>query len=146
MRKSAPEKLEQGRIGSGNYGSDPGAMWGAFHIQGPCGARLTIISSGVDEEFRWEHVSVSTERRTPNWAEMSFVKDLFWDEEECVVQFHPPKSSYVNYHPHCLHLWKPVDAEIKMPGTILVGPITDAPRSDTAAAASASSPGTVLPR
>jgi len=28
-----------------------------------------------------EHVSVSLEKHCPNWQEMYFVKDLFWDEE-----------------------------------------------------------------
>ena len=36
-------------------------------------------------------------------------------------QFHPPRSEYVNNHPNCLHLWKPVGAEFSMPDSILVG-------------------------
>jgi hypothetical protein len=50
---------------------------------------------------------------------MCFVKDLFWSEHECVVQFHPPRSVYVNNHPFCLHLWhKP---NLPTPPVILVG-------------------------
>lgn len=86
------------------------------------GTTLAIISSGVDHTYKWEHVSVSTRDRTPTWEEMSFVKDLFWTEEECVVQFHPPKSEYVNHHPHCLHLWRPLGENIQTPPSILVGP------------------------
>jgi hypothetical protein len=51
---------------------------------------------------------------------MAFVKDLFWHDDECVVQFHPPKSEYINNHPYCLHLWKP-PYEVKLPPSILVG-------------------------
>lgn len=51
---------------------------------------------------------------------MCFVKDLFWDGEDAVMQLHPPKSNYVNNHPHCLHLWRPTQAVIPMPETILV--------------------------
>ena len=53
----------------------------------------------------WEHVSIAYTNRTPTLEEMCKVKDMFWNEEECVVQFHPPKSEYVNVHPYCLHLW-----------------------------------------
>lgn len=125
MRKVLPEKLESGRVRSGLMASNP--SWGAygqFFVQGPCGERLCIVASGADADDKvsdgWEHVSVSTRRRTPNWQEMCFAKDLFWSDEECVIQFHPPRSEYVNNHPHCLHLWRHVDGH-KMPPSILVG-------------------------
>lgn len=46
---------------------------------------------------------------------------MFWSAEDCVVQFHPPRSQYVNFHPNCLHLWRQVDAQFKVPDPILVG-------------------------
>lgn len=71
----------------------------------------------------WEHVSVSIDRpRTPTWEVMCKVKDLFWDEEDCVIQYHPPKSAYVNYYPYCLHLWRSTKFEIVVPDPLLVGP------------------------
>ncbi|WP_431309684.1 DUF7694 domain-containing protein [Bradyrhizobium iriomotense] len=69
----------------------------------------------------WEHVSVSIPRRCPNWQEMCFVKDLFWDEEECVMQLHPPRSEYVNNNRYCLHLWRPTSRAIPTPPSGLVG-------------------------
>lgn len=69
----------------------------------------------------WEHVSVSLATRCPTWAEMCRVKALFWDEGDCVVQFHPPASEYVNNHPFCLHLWRSIDRTFPMPPSILVG-------------------------
>ena len=70
----------------------------------------------------WEHCSVSINRaRTPSWEIMCAVKDLFWDEEDVVVQFHPKKSEYVNNHPHVLHLWRQVGKEYELPDSILVG-------------------------
>ena len=122
MRKETPLILELARILDGDYASTThDGMAGAFLIRGH-NTMLRIISSGVDEEYKWEHVSVSTKRRTPLWEEMCLVKDLFWTEDECVIQYHPPKSEYVNYHPHCLHLWKPIDITLPMPPSILVGP------------------------
>ena len=124
MRKTLPKKLEDGRERTGPFASDPqdGAN-GKFYIQGPCGAILMIVASdGQDPEAEgWEHVSVSIPNRCPNWTEMCFVKDLFWDEEECVVQFHPPKSEYVNNHPYCLHLWRDLTADVRLPPSHLVG-------------------------
>ena len=69
----------------------------------------------------WEHVSASLRKRCPSWEEMCMIKDIFWDDEECVVQYHPPKSKYVNCHPHCLHLWKKIGTEFETPPKIFVG-------------------------
>src|SRR5215472_5603082 len=122
--KPLGDKLEAGRVTAGHFASDPGVPFGAFIIMGPCGAELRIIASdGVAADIGkgWEHVSVSTERRPPNWQEMSFVKDLFWHDEETVVQYHPPKSRYVNCHPHCLHLWRHAGHDALLPPMLLVG-------------------------
>jgi hypothetical protein len=66
-------------------------------------------------------VSVPGSTRTPNWPEMCFVKGLFWDDEECVVQFHPSRSEYVNNHRGCLHLWKDLRQPPRMPSSFFVG-------------------------
>ena len=67
----------------------------------------------------WEHVSVSpcNEKRKacPTWEEMCEIKDLFWGPDECVIQYHPPKSDYVNRYPYCLHLWRPIGQELPRP-------------------------------
>jgi hypothetical protein len=65
--------------------------------------KVNVIAS---DGLGWEHVSVSRSDRTPTWDEMCQIKDLFWNSEDCVVQYHPPKSDYVNVHNHCLHLWR----------------------------------------
>lgn len=72
----------------------------------------------------WEHVSVSLERRVPLWEEMCFVKRAFWGPEDAVMQIHPAESRYVNCHPFCLHLWRPVGAEIPLPPAWMVGPLS----------------------
>ncbi len=116
-------RLEEFRIRSGEYCSDPGDDFGSFAMRGPCGENLFIIASSGDHTagIEWEHVSVSTRRRCPNWIEMCFVKDLFWDEEEAVMQVHPPKSRWINNHPYCLHMWRPTSQDIPLPPDIAVG-------------------------
>lgn len=78
---------------------------------------MVIASDGLG----WDHVSVSLRNRTPNWREMCFVKDLFWDKNECVIQYHPRESEYVNNHENCLHLWRPQNTQIPEPPKGLVG-------------------------
>ncbi len=70
---------------------------------------------------KWEHVSISLEDRCPTWDEMCWIKSLFWNPEETVMQLHPPESRYVNQHPFCLHLWKPQRHTIPLPPTEFVG-------------------------
>jgi len=79
----------------------------------------------IDEpQWKWQHVSVTVEGEThpPRWSLMCWVKDLFWDDEDRVVQFHPAKSQYVNLHPACLHLWRPLVEKLPTPDAIMVGP------------------------
>jgi len=117
------DKVESSRItqGFGRWNSLPGDRYGAFLIYGPCGRPLKVIASDSTAEIPWEHVSVSLNKRTPNWVEMCFIKDLFWNDDEPVMQLHPRKADYINNHEHCLHLWKPANAEIPLPPTEAVG-------------------------
>jgi hypothetical protein len=125
MREENPE-LNKYRLLKGTYGTDEtdGTM-GMFILPGK-GIELTVLSSGPSwgiEGIRgWEHVSVSTPRRTPNWDEMNMVKDLFWADDETVIQYHPKKTEYKNLHPYCLHLWKKGGVEWELPPSIAVAP------------------------
>ncbi len=131
MRKIVPAALERCRVRTGPNATDP--SWGfvgafIFHPERGEKTELRVIASdGRDEHGRvyedlggWEHVSVSTATRCPTWDEMCRIKDLFWTEDEAVLQFHPPKSEYVNNHQFCLHLWKP-PYPVVLPPSILVG-------------------------
>jgi len=88
-----------------------------------------VASDGSDSEepmFKWEHVSVSIEHNPhpPRWGLMCKIKDLFWNEEDWVVQFHPARSAYVNYAKNCLHLWRPLVEKLPTPASIMVGPLS----------------------
>jgi hypothetical protein len=52
---------------------------------------------------------------------MCKVKDLFWDEDDVVIQFHPRKSDYVNNHSGCLHMWRPIGVALPLPPHEMVG-------------------------
>lgn len=117
MRVPNPHRVRTGPYASdSSYGNN-----GIFII--PVSGRTTITCIASDGEG-WEHVSVRVNSdkisRTPTWAEMCRIKDMFWDEEDCVMQLHPPKSDYVNNHPHVLHLWRPIGIEIPRPPKELV--------------------------
>lgn len=116
--------LESSRNTKGVMASADGDDFGAFYLQRGT-VQFVVIASSGQEQLPWEHVSARARdykgERTPTWTEMCWIKDLFWDDEECVVQFHPPKSDYVNNHPHVLHLWKPTNIEMPRPPSIMVG-------------------------
>lgn len=102
-------------------GSDNGiGNCGMFVIPFESNELKIIATDGQGEQPIWEHVSVSLNNRCPNWKELCLIKDLFWDDEDCVIQYHPPKSKYVNHYPNVLHLWRPVESEIPMPPLIYV--------------------------
>ena len=70
----------------------------------------------------WEHVSVSLPDRCPTWEEMLIIKNLFWGDEDLVVQFHPPEKDCVNIHPYCLHLWRKAGTNdfVELPPIVMV--------------------------
>lgn len=97
--------------------------WGFFVISDGPLAGLRMQSSRDDE---WDHVSVSRPDRCPTWDEMCAIKELFFDDDECVMQLHVPKADHVNFHPYCLHLWKPRRGQrIPRPPAAYVGPVME---------------------
>lgn len=100
------------RFQSRGVASDGGDGW--VTIKGT--VFIVVYSNGGG----WDHVSVSHKNRCPTWAEMCIIKDIFFDEEECCVEYHPAKSNYVNIHPNCLHIWKPQNRSIPVPPKIFV--------------------------
>lgn len=82
-------------------------------------SRLIVIASN---QLSWEHISahVRNENRVPSYADMCYLKSLFWDENEWVIQYFPAKDDHINVHPFVLHLWKPLGVELPKPPKIFV--------------------------
>ncbi len=109
-----PEKYRSPQYSSEKDGNNGVFFIPRFGLNSPL---KVIVSDGMG----WEHVSVSLPDRCPTWDEMCRIKDLFWDEQEVVMQLHPAKSEYVNNVSNCLHLWKPINEKIPLPDSIMVG-------------------------
>ena len=123
MRKLPNKRIDQVRRVHPTLGlSAKGENWGYFEVKLPNMGLLRVIASDGQCGEKWEHVSVSLDNRCPTWEEMCIVKDLFWEESETVLQFHPAEEDYVNFHPFCLHLWRKHGVNAELPPSILIGP------------------------
>ena len=91
---------------------------GYFEIPGIGSILRVVASNGMG----WDHVSISTIRRCPNWPEMKKIKELFFLDEEPAYQIFPAKKDYINCHPYCLHWWRPQNGQVLEPQTDMVGP------------------------
>jgi hypothetical protein len=94
-------------------GKDGGNCYVTFRFSKP----ITVVFSNGGG---WDHVSASKANKTPTWEEMCQIKDLFFNEEETVIQYHPKKSKYKNIHNHCLHLWKKQNNEFELPPDYMI--------------------------
>ena len=89
---------------------------GLVHMSGYTAS--IIVSDGAG----WEHASISPMRNvTPSWDDMCKLKDLIWNDDETVIQIHPPKDQYVNNVGNCLHLWRCTYKDMLLPPSCLVG-------------------------
>lgn len=68
---------------------------------------LSVIESVRVEQDgrRWLHVSIARRESLPTWTDMHLVKHVWIGDERTAIQVFPPASEYVNFHPHCLHLF-----------------------------------------
>jgi len=88
MAFKVPEKY---RLKTGPMRSDESYGNNGQFIVNNIKIKSNILCQASDG-FEWEHVSASIINRCPTWNEMCFIKDLFWDDEDCIIQYHPPKG------------------------------------------------------
>jgi hypothetical protein len=114
------ERAEKFRVKTGMFASNEGDQFGNFLVRvNPLALPMQVLAAPISDA--WQHVSVSLSNRCPTWPEMCFIKELFWEDDECVLQYHPSKEEYVNNHPYCLHLWRATHVKIPEPPNFLVG-------------------------
>lgn len=128
MRNTPNVRAERYRVREGIMASDSSyGNNGAFSIPLGKPSGKIILNVIVSDEEGWDHVSVSLPNRCPMWDEMCAIKELFFTDEETVIQYHPPKSAYINQHPFCLHLWRSQKTEILLPPAWTIG-LADSPK------------------
>lgn len=117
MGLKVPERY---RVVKGDLASDSSAGNNGLFVL-PTFDGQTVLFVIVSDGGGWDHVSVSVKGRTPTWEEMEYIKRMFWDREDTVVQFHPPMSNYINCHEFCLHMWRKQDVIYELPPKWMVG-------------------------
>lgn len=123
MKRNGWEQIARFRVTSGPYGTtDANGNEGLYRVPLATGEVMTVfVSDGRDWREAglpgepWEHVSVSLGTRCPTWEELEYVRQIFWEADETVVQLHVPRRRHVNTHPYCLHLWRPTKTPIPLP-------------------------------
>lgn len=117
MKNQVPKNIEKCRVTTGAMKSTANMGFNGLFIIPYANVKLAVICS---DQGGWDHVSVSLSHRVPSWEEMSFIKRLFFDPEETVVQFHPPESKYINFCKTVLHLWRKHGKPYELPPARMV--------------------------
>ena len=117
MKSKPSNAIERFRIIKGilasnkSYGNN-----GLFMIKHKSRVYKVVIS----DEIGWDHVSVSLPNRVPTWKEMCAIKDMFFEDNETAVQYHPAKEIYIDDFKYVLHIWRCQDEAMPMPPLIFV--------------------------
>lgn len=113
--------LNRFRVRTGPFASHEGFGCNGYFCLLIKNQKVKVIAS---DGGGWQHVSVSLAdhpKSTPSYKVMQEVRRLFYEDEDWVVQFSPPKSEHINNHEGCLHWWRPTDQQMPTPPSIMVG-------------------------
>lgn len=122
MKAKLPKFIEAARVTHGPMRSDElFGPNGAFFVPYESGVLRVVSSNGEG----WDHVSVCRiidrnkseheNARCPTWDELQYVRNAFFEDDEWVVSYSPPKANHVNRHPFVLHLWRPQSETMPTP-------------------------------
>jgi len=79
------------------------------------GGLYVVIDCSVKKDGQeWIHVSYSRKKETPNHSDTIRVKEAFLKDYYAYAVF-PTAETYINIHPHCLHLWARADGTAVLP-------------------------------
>ncbi len=68
----------------------------------------TLSAHLEDDGKRWMHLGVSHIDRTPSYEELCEARRAFLNDR-LAYQLFVPAAEHFSLHPHCLHLWAPLD-------------------------------------
>lgn len=117
MTFHVPEKhrIIKGKLASDSSIGNNGAF-SIFAKRFPVNLHIT-----ASDKNGFEHVTVAVSdkrkkgNQSPTWEEMQYVKTIFWDDFDTVIQYHPWKNDYINGQKNRLHLWRIIDKPIAVP-------------------------------
>ena len=140
--KASLSHLDPYRVPHPFGGNSPrGATWGAFQIphvdqwlRSQFRAYYNVLASDGEAHpdgspgSEWDHVSVHVRKTksgklvnsTPTWEDMEYIRGLFFEDDETVMQLSVPRADHISHHDHVLHLWKPLKSAIPVPPKSLV--------------------------
>lgn len=73
------------------------------------------------EELKKTRICIKQYKKNDGgWEQMNKIKEIFFNDDEVVIQIHPAKKDYINKHPYVLHLWRPQNVEIPLPDKLMV--------------------------
>lgn len=58
---------------------------------------------------QWIHISISRPDKDPSYRDLKAVKDIFAGPKRKAIMVLPAESEHYNFHPHCLHLFCPLE-------------------------------------
>lgn len=109
------EELKKTRICIKQYKKNDGG-WAICYLPPEKKEFKIVFSFG----YGWDHVSATLIDKLPTWEQMNKIKEIFFNDDEVVIQIHPAKKDYINKHPYVLHLWRPQNVEIPLPDKLMV--------------------------
>jgi hypothetical protein len=107
------------RVRKGQFASDETSGFNGHFIVPLEGEMWHVILS---DQLGWKHLSVTNAQKKimPNWTVMCHLKDAFFGDDECCVQYHPAKEDYIDDCKWCLHLWTPLNEALPKPSIALI--------------------------
>lgn len=63
----------------------------------------------------------------PTWDEMCAIKDIFFNDDEAIIEIHPSDEYKIYEKDYTIDLWKPLNKELPLPNPDLVGKVKKYP-------------------
>ncbi len=91
------------------------SLIGIFEIPLNKKETVSVIADNGISFPEWEHLSVSTSKRFLTNEEIHFIKDIFFNDDEIVIQIYSKNNIVKSKKNYCIHLWKLKTEDIPLP-------------------------------